>query len=127
MPQAPPDDRRYLKTHEWHRLREDGLVEIGISAAAVDELTDITFLEVSTLDERLKAGDVLGEIESVKATSDLYCGVAGTVVAVNEAALERPELINEDCYGRGWIARLRPDHSESLEELLTAVDYARLI
>ena len=127
MPETPPADRRYLKTHEWHRLTDDGHVEIGISAAAVDELTDITFLEINTEGEALSAGDAMGEIESVKATSDLYCGVAGTVVEVNEAAVERPELINEDCYGAGWIARVKPDDPAELDSLLDAAAYAELI
>ena len=118
-----PSDRRYLATHEWHRLTDDGLVEIGISAPAVDELTDITYVEVTRDSGPIAAGDVFGEIESVKATSDLFCGIAGEVVAVNDAVVDHPERINDDCYGDGWIIRVRPDDPAAVDGLLDAAAY----
>ena len=118
-----PADRRYLPTHEWHRLTDHGLVEIGISAKAVDELTDITYVEVGTDSGPIEAGAAFGEIESVKATSDLYCGVAGEVVEVNSDVIDRPESINDDCYDTGWIIRVRPDNPADLDTLQDAAAY----
>lgn len=120
-----PDDRRYLASHEWHRLLDDGTVELGISAFAVDELTDITYVESSVAaGDRVDAGQPFGEIESVKATSELYCGLDGEVTEVNAAVVARPETINDDCYGQGWILRLRPDDPAQLEGLQDSADYS---
>ncbi|MEM8783362.1 MAG: glycine cleavage system protein GcvH [Planctomycetota bacterium] len=118
-----PDDRRYLDSHEWHKLEADGTVTIGISAFAVDELTDITYLEIANQDGALAAGDTFGEIESVKATSDLYCGIDGTVIEVNQAAVDDPETINRDCFGEGWMIRVRPSDRSQLDGLLDAKAY----
>ncbi|BAM05267.1 glycine cleavage system protein GcvH [Phycisphaera mikurensis] len=121
-----PDDRRYLPSHEWHRLLDDGTVEVGISAFAVDELTDITYVEASAAaGDRVAANEPFGEIESVKATSELYCGLDGTVTEINPAVIERPETINDDCYGTGWILRLKPDDAEQMSGLLEASAYAK--
>ena len=117
-----PADRTYLQTHEWHKL-EEGLVVIGVSQPAVDELTDITYLEVAKASGPIEAGESFGEIESVKATSELYCGVAGEVVEVNQAVLDEPGIINEDCYGRGWVLKVRPADPAAVEGLLTAEAY----
>jgi len=117
-----PDDRRYLESHEWHKPEGD-LIAIGISQFAVDELTDITYVEVSDPQASLGAGDAFGEIESVKATSDLYTGVAGKIVAVNPALADNPGLINEDPYGAGWIIKIKPDDPAALEALLSPADY----
>ena len=120
-----PDDRRYLASHEWHRPLDDGTIEVGISAFAVDELTDITYVESSAAPgDRVQAGAAFGEIESVKATSELYCGVSGEVTEVNAAVIDRPETINDDCYGAGWILRLKPDDPAELEKLQDAAAYA---
>jgi len=119
-----PDDRRYRQTHEWHKLEDEGTVQIGISAFAVEELTDITFVEVSAEPgETLQKGDSFGEIESVKATSELYAGVGGEIVEVNDAVIDNPELINEDPWEKGWILRLKPADPAELEELLDAEAY----
>ena len=87
-----PDDRTYLASHEWHKP-EGELIVIGISQPAVEELTDITYLEVSKDAGSIDAGESFGEIESVKATSELYCGIAGEVVAVNQEVIDNPALI----------------------------------
>lgn len=118
---SSPDDRRYLESHEWHKLEGDE-VTIGVSQFAVDELTDITYLEVTTQSGSIAKGDVLGEIESVKATSELYCGIDGEVVAVNQAVVDDPAKINEDPYG-SWIIRVRPTDASQLDGLLSAEDY----
>jgi glycine cleavage system H protein len=118
-----PTDRRYLDSHEWHKLEADGTVTVGISEFAVDELTDITFLEIATRDGDISAGDTFGEIESVKATSDLYCGIDGTVVQVNQAVVDDPETINRDCFGEGWMIRVKPTDPAQLDNLLDAAAY----
>ena len=118
-----PDDRRYLESHEWHKPEGD-VVLIGISQFAVDELTDITYLEI-TAEGAIDKGDALGEIESVKATSELYSGIAGEVVEVNQAVVDDPSLINRDCYGAGWIVKLKPSDPGQLDGLLSAADYEK--
>ena len=119
---ASPSDRRYLQTHEWHKVEADH-VTIGISRFAVDELTDITYLEIMRNEGPIKAGESFGEIESVKATSDLYCGVDGTIVAVNQEAIDNPALINDDPYDKGWLIKVQPDHPTPLDQLLSAEAY----
>ena len=119
------DDRRYLESHEWHKAEGD-LITIGLSQFAVSELTDITYLEITAEQGSIAAGDSFGEIESVKTTSELYCGVSGEVVAVNEQVIEHPELINEDAYGRGWMIKVRPSDAGMLDALLAAQEYDRL-
>lgn len=117
-----PNDRQYLASHEWHKTEGD-LIVIGISQVAVDELTDITYLEVTTESGAIDAGETFGEIESVKATSELYTGVAGEVVEVNQQAVDNPALINEDCYGKGWIIKVKPTDAAATGTLLSAEDY----
>ena len=117
-----PDDRKYLASHEWHKPEGD-LIVIGISQVAVDELTDITYLEVTTASGSIEAGQTFGEIESVKATSELYTGVAGEVVEVNQEAMDNPATINEDCYGKGWIIKIKPADAAGYDALLSAADY----
>ena len=119
-----PADRRYLESHEWHKP-EAGVIAIGISQFAVDELTDITYLEVRVKSGPIAKGDTFGEIESVKATSELYCGVDGEVVEVNQAVIDNPALINEDPYGKGWIIKVRPSDAGQIEGLLEAGEYER--
>jgi len=121
-----PDDRRYLESHEWLKPEGD-LVVIGISQPAVDELTDITYVEVTAGDDEIDAGGVFGEIESVKATSELYAGVAGQVVETNQAVIDDPSLINQDCYGKGWIVKLRPSDPSQLDGLMSSQAYGQTI
>ncbi|MCX5658847.1 MAG: glycine cleavage system protein GcvH [Planctomycetota bacterium] len=123
MGAASPTDRRYLASHEWHKP-EGGLVTVGVSQFAVDELTDITFLDIKKkVGSTVKAGESFGEIESVKATSELYSGVAGEVAAVNEAAIKNPAVINQDPYGQGWLIKLKPADASQIEKLLSGADY----
>ena len=110
---ASPDDRRYLDSHEWHKPEGD-LVVIGVSQFAVDELTDVTYIEVSADS---------GEIESVKATSDLYCGIDGQVVEVNQAVIDEPALVNDDPFGGAWIIKVKPRDPAQVETLKSAADY----
>lgn len=117
-----PSDRRYLETHEWFK-QEGGEVVMGITQFAADELTDITFVDLPRKGARFKPGDVLGEIESVKATSEIYTAVGGEVIAVNEGLKDHPEWVNEDALGKGWMARLKGVDLSRWESLLTARQY----
>ncbi|MGH7214646.1 MAG: glycine cleavage system protein GcvH [Tepidisphaeraceae bacterium] len=120
-----PKDFRYLQTHEWHRREGDGTVTLGITQFAADELTDITYVALPKVGQKIDANGRFGEIESVKATSDLYSGVAGEVVAINDQLQSTPGLVNTDPYGKGWMLRLRPTDPKQLDELLSAEDYLR--
>src|SRR5262245_64610523 len=101
-----PNDRTYLQSHEWHQLESDGSVTIGITQIAADELTDITFVALPKVGDKIAANGRFGEIESVKATSDLYTGVAGTVTAINNELTGNPGLVNTDPYVKGWMIKL---------------------
>lgn len=117
-----PDDRRYIETHEWHKLEND-LVTIGLSRFAVDELTDITFVEIQRRDGAIAAGEPLGEIESVKTTSEIFCGIDGEIVEVNGAIIDNPSIINTDPFGAGWLVRVRPNDTSRIDSLMTADTY----
>ena len=117
-----PDDRKYLDTHEWFQAEGD-VVTIGITQFAATELTDITYVEVPAVGARFEAGDVLAEIESVKATAEVFTAVAGEVVAVNLTLADNPEQINDDAFEAGWIARLKVDDLAPLEKLMSAGQY----
>lgn len=117
-----PSDRRYTDTHEWHRLEGDVLT-IGITRHAVDELTDITYVEMKPPGESIAKGEPVGEVESVKATSDVYSALPGEVVEVNDALSEDPSLVNTDPYDKGWLIRIRVAESDALETLMEAGTY----
>jgi glycine cleavage system H protein len=118
-----PADRRYARSHEWVRDLGDGTVEIGISDHAQSALGDLVFVEVPETGRTLAAGEACAVVESVKAASDIYSPIAGTVLAVNEKLASAPELINEDPYTGGWIFRLRPTDSAAAAALLDAKAY----
>ena len=117
-----PTDRRYLESHEWHKL-DGNVVTIGVSQFAVDELTDITYVDFAKKSGAIKAGDSFGEIESVKATSDLYCGVTGEVTATNSKVADDPSLVNRDPYGEGWLIKVKVSDAAQLGKLLAADQY----
>jgi glycine cleavage system H protein len=121
-----PKDRRYLPTHEWHKLDGDA-VTIGLTQFAVDELTDITFVSLPKVGQTLTAGQRLGEIESVKATSDLYTGVSGAVAEINAELAANPGLVNTDPYGKGWLVRIKPTKPDEINRLLAADEYLKKI
>ncbi|HEX4793407.1 MAG TPA: glycine cleavage system protein GcvH [Humisphaera sp.] len=120
----PPEDYRYLQTHEWHQLQGD-TVTIGITQIAADELTDITFVSLPKIGTKLTANQRFGEIESVKATSDLYSGVSGTVTAVNDDLTKNPGLVNTDPYKAGWMLKVKADDAGQVKQLLSAADYLK--
>jgi len=121
-----PTDRKYSETHEWFLL-DDDLVTMGITQFAADELTDITFVELPDVGTKVKPGDSVGEVESVKATSEIFTAVGGSIAEVNTALVDHPELINDDAFEEGWIARIRPDSLDSLGTLLDAKEYKTFI
>jgi len=121
-----PDGLRYTEDHEWLRADGDEAV-IGITAYAADELGDVVFVELPAVGRRLAAREVFGVIESVKTASDLYCPVAGEIVAINDALTATPELVNGDPHGDGWMIRLRPDDPAAPDALLDGAAYRALI
>ncbi len=118
-------DCRYAQTHEWF-LAEGTQVTIGITQFAADELTDITYVELPKVGAEIKAGTAFGEIESVKATSELYAAVGGKVVAVNGELAEHPEYVNDDPQGKGWMIRIECADLSPLQKLMDAAAYAKM-
>ena len=122
-----PGDLKFLKSHEWARVEGDGKVTVGISEHAQGLLGDLVYVELPTVGERVEAGNACAVVESVKAASDVYAPVSGKVVAVNNALVDKPETINEDAYGAGWMFTIEMEDPEQLNELLGPDDYAELI
>jgi len=120
-------DMKFAKTHEWARPEADGTVTVGISAYAVEALTDLVYMQLPTVGAKVAAGSSIGEIESVKAVSDLYAPVSGEVVAVNDALPSALETLGSDPYGAVWIVRIRPDHPAELDTLLDRAAYDALV
>ena len=118
-----PTELRYVTTHEWARLEEDGTVTVGITDHAQDALGDVVYVELPELDVDLLSAGEAGVVESVKAASDIYAPIDGNVIAVNEALEEQPELVNTDPFGEGWFFKLQPLDAPQLDELLSAADY----
>jgi glycine cleavage system H protein len=121
-----PEDLRYTKEHEWARL-EGAQVRVGITQFAAERLSDVVFIELPAQGANVKQEEAFGVIESVKAVSDLYAPISGTVVEVNPALGDHPELVNQDPYGEGWMLLVEPAASGDLQRLLSADDYRRLI
>ena len=119
-----PQNLKYAKTHEWARLEEDGTITVGISDHAQDALGDVVYVELPEVDSEFEAAGEAGVVESVKAASDIYAPVGGTVIAINSELEDSPELVNESPYDTGWFYKLKPDNSADLESLLSAADYA---
>lgn len=118
-------DRKYTKDHEWAHL-SDGKLVVGITAFAVEQLGDITLVNIDvSAGDRIEKGDAFGTIESVKTLSDLFAPVAGEVVEVNDQLEEEPEVVNEDCWGKGWMIALKCDSEADAEALLDAAGYEK--
>lgn len=122
-----PADLRYAKSHEWLKRESDGTVIVGITDYAQNSLGDITYVQVPKVGAALKAGETFGVVESVKAASDLYAPVAGTVVAVNAALDSAPETVNRAPYSDGWMLKLQPADAGAINGLLDAAAYAKLV
>jgi len=121
------DNLLYTSDHEWLNLNDDGSVTVGISDHAQAALGELVFVEVPNVGDSFSAGDACAVVESVKAASDIYCPIAGTVVAVNAALADQPELVNGSPYENGWVFRLQPDDATVLDELLDADAYRELL
>jgi len=121
---ASPTDRRFSSSHEWFKVDGD-LVTVGITQFAADELTDITYVQMKPAGTTVSAGGALGEVESVKTTSDVYSAVAGKIVEVNAALADDPSLLNSDPFGRGWLVRVRTSDTSPLSGLMDQATYDR--
>ncbi|MEE9297168.1 MAG: glycine cleavage system protein GcvH [Phycisphaerae bacterium] len=120
-----PEDRRYRETHEWFQVDGD-VVTIGITGFAADELTDITFVDLPAVGTRVEAGGEIGEIESVKATSELTSAVGGEIIEINESLSDAPQLVNKEPFGDGWMVKIKAADLAPLEKLMNADAYAAL-
>jgi glycine cleavage system H protein len=119
---ASPTDRVYSESHEWHKL-EGGTLTLGLTKFAVDALTDVTYVQMKPKGTRFKAGDAIGEVESVKTTSDVYCFVDGEITDVNAALSDDPALLNTDPYGKGWLVKVKVSDKSGLAKLLEGAKY----
>ena len=122
-----PGDLKFLKSHEWARVDGDGKVTVGISDHAQGLLGDLVYVELPNVGDTVEAGTACAVVESVKAASDVYAPISGKVVAVNEALADKPETINEDAYGDGWLFTVEADDADQLNELLGPDEYAELL
>ena len=121
-----PSELKYVKTHEWVRVEADSAT-IGITSFAADQLGDVTYVEIPKVGTHIKKDDKFGVIESVKSVSDLYMPLGGTVTAVNERLSSEPELVNLDCYGEGWMLKLKVDSASDLDDALSADQYKEFV
>ena len=121
-----PDQLRYSSDHEWIS-RDGSRVRIGITDYAQDSLGDVVFVQLPTVGDSFAAGDTIGEVESTKSVSDIYAPVSGSVVAVNDALADSPQLLNDDPYGEGWICEVELADAGQIDGLLDAAAYGNLI
>ncbi len=122
-----PQELRYSKTHEWVRQENDGTLTIGITDHAQGLLGDLVFVETPEVGSNYETGEDCAVVESVKAASDVYAPLAGKIVQVNTALADKPEIINSDPYGAGWLYKLKPEQPGELDELLNAAAYSAQI
>ena len=122
-----PGDLKFLKSHEWVRAEGNGRATVGISDHAQASLGDLVYVELPNVGDSVEAGNAVAVVESVKAASDVYSPVSGKVVEVNSALADKPETINEDAYGEGWLFVVELSEPEQLNELLGPDDYAELL
>lgn len=120
-----PDDLSYTRTHEWVRLKDESTAVVGITHFAQEQLGDLTFVELPAEGDKLEPGQEMGSVESVKAASELYAPVKGTVSAVNAVLEDNPGLVNEDPYGEGWMLEIALEGAP--EGLLTPAQYGEIV
>lgn len=121
---ALPTDRVYSESHEWHKLDGDTLT-LGLTQFAVDQLTDVTYVEMKGKGFSFKPGDVVGEVESVKTTSDIYCACGGEVLEANKALADDPSILNSDPYGAGWLCKIKVKDKGTLDKCMDAAAYSK--
>jgi glycine cleavage system H protein len=119
---ASPNDRVYSPSHEWHKTEGESLT-LGLTQFAVDALTDVTYVEMKKVGTAIKAGDIIGEVESVKTTSDIYAFVAGEITEVNKALADDPGLLNRDPLGAGWLIKAKVTDATGLSQCADAATY----
>jgi len=119
---STPEDLSYTKDHEWVRVKEN-LATVGITDHAQNQLGDVVYVELPKVGDKFEASEPFGSVESVKAVSEVYMPLAGSVVEVNESLNDSPELVNEDAYGEGWMIRIKMDNPSQVDALLTAIEY----
>ena len=122
-----PQDLRYSKTHEWIRQESDGTITVGITDHAQALLGDLVFVETPDVGGNYETGEDCAVVESVKAASDVYAPLAGEIVQVNTVLVDKPEIINSDPYGAGWLYKLKPEQLSELDELMDAAAYSAQI
>jgi glycine cleavage system H protein len=122
-----PDNLKYTEGHEWLRMEDDGTVTLGITDHAQQALGELVFVDVPDAGDSFAVGDACAVVESVKAASDVYCPLAGTVTEANPALGDQPELINSGPYVEGWILRLQPQSTTDLDDLLDAEAYQQFV
>ena len=122
-----PGDLKFLKAHEWARVEGSGRITVGISDHAQGLLGDLVYVELPQVGDRVEAGTAAAVVESVKAASDVYSPLTGIVVEVNSDLADKPETINEDAYGEGWIFVIEAEDTDQLNDLLGPDDYAELL
>jgi glycine cleavage system H protein len=122
-----PSELKYASSHEWVRAEGDGTYTVGITEHAQELLGDMVFVELPEVDDEVDAGEDCAVAESVKAASDIYAPISGTIVAINEELEDAPETVNSDAYGDGWLFRIKASDESELENLLSAEDYANTI
>ena len=121
-----PSEYKYLATHEWAKLEDDGTITVGITDHAQNALGDVVYVELPEEGQEVSAGDEAGVVESVKAASDIYSPVSGTVIAINSDLDDEPEKVNADPYGDGWFFKLEPQDAAELDEMLDAEAYIEI-
>ena len=121
-----PTELRYAASHEWARLEEDGTITVRISDHAQQALGDVVYVEHPEVGQTVSAGAEAGVVESVKAASDIYAPVSGTITEINESLEDAPETVNQDPYGDGWFFKIEPDDSSQLDDLLDSAAYGEI-
>ena len=122
-----PDELKYTREHEWALDEGDGRVRVGITDYAQDALGDVVYVDIPETGTEVRAGDAFGEVESTKSVSDLYSPVSGTVVERNPLLEDKPELVNEDPYGEGWLVVVEVENREELDDLMDAASYRSFV
>lgn len=118
-----PADLKYVASHEWLKLEDDGIITVGITDHAQDLLGDVVFVELPEVGRTVSADEEIAVVESVKAASDVYAPIAGEIVEINDELVDSPELANEDPYGKAWFFKIKPTNVADYDDLLSAEEY----
>lgn len=118
-----PSDLKYVSSHEWIRLEDDGSVTVGITDHAQELLGDVVYVELPEIDSDVAVDDEIAVVESVKAASDIFAPLSGTIIAVNESLEDEPETVNSSCYDDGWMFKMKPSELSELDNLIDSETY----